>query len=87
MTKAGPAALIVLLDSASAAYLTGRGRLSGAAELPTAGRAADEGPRRFSLRRRVGLRRGLYRVAAQAVERRGDRARRTRANSIRLRVR
>ncbi len=68
-------------------YLTRRGRLSRRRSCRRAIWLRARGTRRFGLRRRVRLRRGVYRVAARAVDARGNRARRTRANTVRLRVR
>jgi hypothetical protein len=68
-------------------YLTRRGRLSRRRSCRRPIWLRARGRRRFVLRRRVRLRPGPYRVAARAVDARGNRARRTRANTVRFRVR
>jgi endoglycosylceramidase len=68
-------------------YVTRRGKLSRRRNCRRPIWLRTRGTRRFVRRRRVRLRRGLYRVRARAVDARGNRARRTRANKLLVRVR
>ena len=67
-------------------YLTRRGRLSRRRSCRRPIWLRARGTRRFVLRRQARLRRGVYRLTARAIDARGNRARRTRANTVRVRI-